>query len=536
MFKRVQRIAHSIGAKFFALLVFLLIISFGVIIYLNVYFLNDFCREAVFHDAVKVSNLIKRATYHSMLDNRRSDLTSTILNIGKAKEFRGIRIYNKIGVISFSDKPEDVGKVADKRAEQCYVCHAEEPAKGVVPTKDLTRTFFSPDGSRVLGLISPIENSPECFTAACHAHSPKDGLLGILDVKLSLKDGDGRIAATRNKMLFYSALLILITVLVKGYFVRRMIHNPIKKLNNATDEVANLNLDHKVEVNSRDEFGNLAKSFNKMTSELKEANQAVKNWYTQLEDRVREKTLELEKAEAQLIMAEKMASMGELSAMVAHEINNPLSGILSYAKVSSRYLEREDHDPETLEAVRKNLAFISEETKRCGNIVKSLLIFSRRGSGDFKEEHLTGIIENSIMVIDHSVKMKELNLVKDIGGEEDDLISCDAGGIQQVFVALIVNAIEATPSGGTITIKTDYATQKEGVTVTVSDTGKGIPDTILPHIFEPFVSTKTKGTGLGLSMVYGIVQQHGGSLDVKTVVDEGTVFTVSLPRTPPARN
>jgi two-component system NtrC family sensor kinase len=248
---------------------------------------------------------------------------------------------------------------------------------------------------------------------------------------------------------------------------------------------------------------------------------------------VREKTLELEKAEAQLIMAEKMASMGELSAMVAHEINNPLSGILSYAKVSSRYLEQGGGDPEALESFRKNLAFISEETKRGGNIVKSLLIFSRRGSGDFKEEHLNGIIENSIMVIDHSVKMKELHLVKELcGGDGDDLISCDAGGIQQVFVALIVNAIEATPTGGTITIRADCATGKESVTVTVSDTGRGIPETIFPHIFEPFVSTKTKGTGLGLSVVYGIVHQHGGSLDVKTAANEGTVFTVFLPRNP----
>jgi len=294
-----------------------------------------------------------------------------------------------------------------------------------------------------------------------------------------------------------------------------MIHNPIKKLNDATKEVANLNLEYKVEINSRDELGSLARSFNAMTSQI------------------REEALELEKTQSKLIMAEKMASMGELSAMVAHEINNPLSGILSYAKVSSRYLERGDNDPEALEAVRKNLAFISEETKRCGNIVKSLLIFSRRGSGDFKEEHLNGIIENSIMVIDHSVKMKELHLVKDME-EGDDLISCDAGGIQQVFVALIVNAIEATPSGGTITITTDCTTLKESVVVTVSDTGKGIPDTIFPHIFEPFVSTKTKGTGLGLSVVYGIVQQHGGSIDVKTTVGEGAVFTVFLPRNPTA--
>ncbi|MHB8829115.1 MAG: ATP-binding protein [Syntrophales bacterium] len=515
MFSRIKRIANSIGVKFFILLVFLLIIAFGVIIYVNVYLLTDHFRNDAVSNAVKVSNLIKRATYHSMLENRRSDLTNNILNIGKEKEFRGIRIYNKIGVIAFSDKPEDVGNVADKRAEQCYVCHAEEPAKGVVPTKDLTRTFTASDGTRVLGLISPIENSPECFNAACHAHAPQDGLLGILDVKLSLEDGDRRIVGTRNKMILYSALLILITVLVKGYFIRRMIHNPIKKLNDATKEVANLNLEYKVEINSRDELGSLARSFNAMTSQI------------------REEALELEKTQSKLIMAEKMASMGELSAMVAHEINNPLSGILSYAKVSSRYLEQGGGDPEALESVRKNLAFISEETKRCGNIVKSLLIFSRRGSGDFKEEHLNGIIENSIMVIDHSVKMKELHLVKELcGGDGDDLISCDAGGIQQVFVALIVNAIEATPTGGTITIRADCATGKESVTVTVSDTGRGIPETIFPHIFEPFVSTKTKGTGLGLSVVYGIVHQHGGSLDVKTAANEGTVFTVFLPRNP----
>ena len=515
MASRIKRIANSIGVKFFILLVFLLIIAFGIIIYVNVYLLTDHFRNDAVSNAVKVSSLIKRATYYSMLDNRRSDLTNTILNIGKEKEFRGIRIYNKIGEIAFSDRPEEVGKVADKRAEQCYVCHAEEPAKGVVPTKDLTRTFIANDGNRVMGLISPIENSPECFNAACHAHSPKDALLGILDVKLSLGDGDRRIVATRNKMILYSAFLILITVMVKGYFIRRMIHNPIKKLNDATKEVANLNLEYKVEINSGDELGNLARSFNAMTSHI------------------REEALELEKTQSRLIMAEKMASMGELSAMVAHEINNPLSGILSYAKVSSRYLERGDNGPEALESVRKNLAFISEETKRCGNIVKSLLIFSRRGSEDFKEEHLNGIIENSVMVIAHSVKMKELHLVKELG-EGDDLIGCDAGGIQQVFVALIVNAIEATPSGGTITITTDCAAHKESIMVTVSDTGRGIPDTIFPRIFDPFVSTKTKGTGLGLSVVYGIVKQHGGSIDVATKVEKGTVFTVVLPRNPTA--
>jgi two-component system NtrC family sensor kinase len=505
------RAGNSISVKFFLLLIALLMLSFGIIIYVNVYFLTSLFREDAVSNAVQVSNVIKRATYHNMLENRRDDLTNTIQSIGKEGIFEGIRIYNKAGGIAFSDRLEELGQFADKKAEQCYVCHAEEPAKGVLPTKDLTRTLISPKGHRVLGLINPIENGPECFNADCHAHSSKEKLLGILDVKISLEAGDQKIVETRNKMIIYSVILILLTALAKGYFIRKMIHNPITKLNDATKEVANLNLDHKVDIHSRDELGNLADSFNKMT------------------DQVKEKTQELEKTQSQLISAERMASMGELSAMVAHEINNPLSGILSYAKVSSKYLNRENIDAETLESVKKNLTFISDETKRCGNIVKSLLVFARKTSGDFKEEHLNIIIDNSIKVIDHSVEMKELVLVKELD-QENDVIQCDAGGIQQVLVALIVNSIEATSRGGKITIKTDCRTEKERIRIMVTDDGQGIPDDVLPHIFEPLFSTKAKNTGLGLSLVNGIIEQHAGVLDVKSKVTEGTTFTIILPR------
>ena len=246
---------NSIGVKFFLALVALLVIAFGVTTYINVYFFTTLFREDIVSNAVQMSNVIKRATYQHMLENHRDDLTNAILNIGREDIFEGIRIYNKIGVIAFSDKPEELGKVADKKAEQCYVCHLKEPAKGVIPTKDRTRMLKSPEGYRILGLITPIENEPSCYIASCHAHSSVQKLLGILDVKLSLEKGDKRIIETRNKMITYSAILILITVLVKWVFIRRIIHNPIKKLDDATKEVANLNLDAKVEINSRDELG-----------------------------------------------------------------------------------------------------------------------------------------------------------------------------------------------------------------------------------------------------------------------------------------
>jgi two-component system NtrC family sensor kinase len=381
-----------------------------------------------------------------------------------------------------------------------------------------------------LGLINPIENEPACYNASCHAHAPQEKILGILDVKFSLEKGDKDIAATRNELIFISAVLILITALVKGGFIRKMVHNPIQKLNKATQEVANLNLDHKVNINTQDELGNLAYSFNKMTYHLKEANEAIHDWSDQLETRVKEKTQELEKTQSQLIIAEKMAAMGERSAMVAHEINNPLSGILSYAKVSSRFLSRGTPDSETLESVKKNLTFISNETKRCGNIVKNLLLFARRTSGDSKEEHLNKIIEDSIQVIDHSVKMKALSLVTELD-EENDFLQCDASGVQQILVALIINSIEATSPGGNITIKTKYLREKDQIRIMVTDDGKGIPAEALPHIFEPFFSTKTKSTGLGLSVVYGVVDQHGGTIDVVSKVNDGTTFTITLPRT-----
>ena len=126
------------------MLVVLLMLSFGIITYVNIYFFTSLFREDIVSNAVQVSNLIKRATYHSMLENRRDDLTNTILSLGKEEIFEGIRIYNKIGEIAFSDKLEERGQVADKRAEQCYVCHAEEPAKGIVPTKDRTRIIEFP--------------------------------------------------------------------------------------------------------------------------------------------------------------------------------------------------------------------------------------------------------------------------------------------------------------------------------------------------------------------------------------------------------
>jgi signal transduction histidine kinase len=239
---------------------------------------------------------------------------------------------------------------------------------------------------------------------------------------------------------------------------------------------------------------------------------------------------ELNKTQSKLSLAGKMASLGRLSAMVAHEINNPISGILSYAKLSTRYLDQDGFNPATIESIKENLSIIASESKRCGDIVKNLLLFTKQSLGEVKEVHLNDVIYLSTKIIDHSVKMKDLKLVTELDSG-DDLINCDPGSIQQILVSLIVNAIEASPKGKKIIIRTDYR-RKEIIQINLIDFGIGIPEDALPNIFDPFFSTKdsNKSIGLGLSAVYGIVQNHAGTIHVESAVGKGTEFIITFPR------
>jgi signal transduction histidine kinase len=244
----------------------------------------------------------------------------------------------------------------------------------------------------------------------------------------------------------------------------------------------------------------------------------------------REAALELEKMKASLALSEKMASLGTLSAMVAHEINNPLSGILSYAKLSNRYLLKENLSDSTVETVSSNLTVIASEAKRCGEIVKNLLLFAKQSQANVREIHLNEVIILSTKVIDHSAKMKELELVTELDAG-DDKINCDPGTIQQILVSLIVNAMESSSQGKQIVVRTDYS-GSESVQIKVIDAGHGIAENDLPFIFDPFFSTKDSNSslGLGLSAVYGIVQQHSGTIQVESKLGSGTTFTITLLR------
>jgi two-component system NtrC family sensor kinase len=527
--QKVLSAMRSLSFKLYFLLLILLIISFTGIMYFNVTSYTNQINESVINSAIQASDLIKRSARYSMLKNDRENLSNIISTIGQEKGMEGIRIYNKPGKIAFSNDLAEVDTIVDKKVEQCYVCHEKEPAQVHLTTKNRIRILTSPHGYRVLGLINPIENEPDCFTSNCHAHSPKDKLLGLLDVKMSLKSVDAETYRTRKKMLLLSSIMIFVTALLFAGFILRLVHIPIRKLAKGTKEVANLNLDYAIDFVSKDEMGELARSFNQMTKQLKAANEANQEWSLTLEKKVKDKSEELKKAQAHLLLVEKIASLGKLSAVVAHEINNPLSGILTYAKLCLKIIQNPAAlSREQTSSVVQFLSVIRDEAIRCGDIVKNLLIFAKKDFGKWSEESLNKIIHNSIQLVKHKIQIKELELSEELA-EGNDIIYCDASGIQHILVALFINAIDAMSKGGKLKIKTILLDSGQEVQIIISDTGSGIPEEVLPHIFEPFVSTK-ESTGLGLAVVYGIIQQHKGEIEVESKPNQGTTFMITLPR------
>jgi two-component system NtrC family sensor kinase len=227
-----------------------------------------------------------------------------------------------------------------------------------------------------------------------------------------------------------------------------------------------------------------------------------------------------------------MVSLGTLAATVAHELNNPLEGILTYAKLIRRRLQKPDITPEQKEEIQSELTMIADESSRCGTIVKNLLLFSRRKVGEFKRHDIHAIVEQTLKLIGHHLKMHNIVLKTEIQ-EGLPSIWCDAEQIEQALLALEINAIEAMPGDGMLRIAVMLASPAE-IALSITDTGVGIRDEDLPHIFEPFFTTKKegKGTGLGLAVVYGIVERHGGKITVNSAPGGGATFTMILPVRP----
>ena len=300
------------------------------------------------------------------------------------------------------------------------------------------------------------------------------------------------------------SLLLLVASAVVGLFWSRHITRPIEQLSNATHVVGKGRFDIQVKATSHDEIGDLARSFNQMASELKAREEALKE------------------SQSALIQSEKMAAFGQLGAGIAHEVKNPLAGILGYAQLAMRKLS-DDHP------LRKNLQIIEKETKRCKAIIENLMKFARQEESIQEPIQINRVVEDAIAIVDHQLGINEVRLEKELG-EGLPSIQGNANQLQQVLMNLLINGQQAM-NGKPGTIRIITRSVNSSVQVRVSDTGPGIPKEIQSKLFEPFFTTKPagQGTGLGLSVTYGIIKDHRGEIGLESREGEGATFIITLP-------
>ncbi len=526
-----MKFLHTLSFRVFSGSLILLVTLFGLFTYFAIRFHNNEVMSNVLESANAVSDVIKNSTRYSMLLNRQDEVYEIISTIAREPGVEGIRIYNKRGEIMLSTVKAEEGSVVNMHAEACYVCHEQSKPLQSLPQSNRVRIYEGDKDHRVLGLINPIPNEPSCSNNDCHAHLPEQTVLGVLDVRMSLEQIDKQMRDAQVKWILYAGgtgILLSLTSLAFLYFI---ILRPVKELTQGTQEISSGNLTYHIPIESKDEMGKLAASFNAMAVSLKKEEDENVRWSKELETRIREKTEELKSIHENIVQIEKMASLGKLSATVAHELNNPLEGILTYTKLIAKRIRKKNENLESWKQTLEELDLIIHETTRCGTIVKNLLLFSRKHVGEFALVPIKQIVSRAAQLMQHHFDISKVQFTTSYD-DESIILMADEHQIQQALIALFVNAVEAMPDGGgSLAVQVGKSSTAEEIYIRVSDSGIGIAPDDMSHIFEPFFTKKKdgNGTGLGLSVVYGIVERHGGSINVASEIGKGTTFTLTFP-------
>ncbi len=524
------RLTHSLSAKLNILLLGAMVVIFALLGYVNVRLHRQHLEQYTLLSAERISDVVKQGTTDYMLRNDREGLYRSIKTMADQPGMEKIRIFDQEGRITYTTDGAEQNHVVDKTAEACYACHAQSQPLARVNRPDRFRIYRNASGERVLGIITPIENQPACSNAACHAHPAEQQILGVLDTNLSLAKADQQLAESTRQMIVYTACALLLIALMSWLVVWRVVGKPVKALQNGTEKLASGDLGYQLDVHSQDELGELASSFNGMSRELEAEHNENVAWTRTLEQRVEQKTSELKRAHEHALHTEKMASIGKMAAVLAHEINNPLSGILTYAKLLRKWVDQADSSQNRRTEICDSLDLIASESRRCGDLVKNLLTFSRTTPMNLQKTNLNQVIDRSLRLVQHQFDMAGVQVQQQL---DPDLpaVQCDAAQIEQVLLALIMNALDAMPQGGNLWLTTLHNGEEGVVRIVVRDDGAGIPADILPRIFEPFLTTKEtgRGVGLGLAISQSILERHHGKIEVQSDVGRGTTFIVTLP-------
>lgn len=510
---------YSFAFKTIFIILVSFIITFGLYTFFSLNTHRDQMIQLVVNEAESLSDTIKRSTKHNMLKYDTEGMHKTIETVGGQKGIVKVRIFNKDGMITYSSDKSEIGNMVDKKAEACYVCHSLETPLEQVDVPSRVRIFRVNNHSRIIGIINPIYNEPNCSNALCHAHPETQKVLGVLDVLISLEDIDKQISSYRRKWFSFVLVSILFICTVIILFIRKYVFTPIRILMDGVKRISTGDLSTTIHLDTKDEFFALSRAFNKMVMDLRRAKEEELKWGKMLEKKLEERTEELTRIQKHLIQTEKLVSMGRLAAGIAHEINNPLGSILIYSNLLLEDLK----DTQYADNIKK----LIKETERVKYIVNGLLEFARPRESQMKNHDINSIIKRTLDLVSKQPLFHNVNIKVNFN-VTPLIVQCDESQIQQVFTNFIINAGEAMNGKGDLTIETQVSSDNKFAEIKISDTGCGIPPEGMKRLFEPFYTTKQK-TGLGLSISYNIIMRHNGSIEVKSEVNKGTTFILKLP-------
>jgi len=519
---QVKKTLHSLTGK--------LILTIGTLMVVGStifwYFLIHYQEKELLRNSVKYGHsfidFVEKSTRYGMLTFQQLLIQQTVEAIGSAEGIIKIRMFDGKGKIAYSSIKEERETMLDKSESLCMLCHSKSGESIKMPSSSIK---VGKDGYRVLNILQPIYNEPACYTSSCHVHPMEHSVLGFAEADISLSILDKAIKKQEIAITAYVIGFICLLSVVLCTILWNLVSTPLSILTHGMERVAAGELDYTVRIDTKDEMGELATAFNAMTADLSRAKKEIIEWGNTLEKKVEDKTEEIRKAQAKLIHSEKLASLGRMAAGVAHEINSPLTGIVTFGHLLRKKFPDGSQEKEDIEV-------IIEQANRCSNIIKGLLGFARATSAEKGLININDIVNSSLNMVRHKADFFNIKIVLNLD-ESLPPIRADASQIQQVFLNMVINAADAMEGKGTLTVATRRVEENGSpfAEVEFSDTGQGIPEEDVPKLFEPFFTTKPvgKGTGLGLAVSHGIIQDHGGRIRVRSEIGKGTSFFVRLP-------
>lgn len=527
---------RSLAVKLIISIGIILILTIGIFAYININIQKKYLIEEMQQNGVRLSQTIKKSIKHEMLTARSDQIQKTLEDVGKQEGLEQIRIFDKEGRIIAADSMEEIGTFLDRQSEACYVCHREKEPSEELSTRDKIRIFKSDKGHRVLGIINPIYNEPNCYNNACHFHPEDQNVLGIMDILISLASFDEQITTSRKQVIIYFLFTYLIISASIGLFIFLFVNTPIHKLIEGTRKITKGNLNYRIGSYTSNEIGELSKSFDKMTAELKKSREEIEQWNLKLKNEVKKATEKLERTNKKLNKANR--KLRELDNMKSNFMRKMEHGSRSHLAViqSCLSLALKEHYPELNEQQGDLIKTAERRSSMMLELLDDILLLSyHKSTRDVY--HMEAVKLEDIMqrvLDDVQTQAQKKNIMIDVFLPLDlPPVLADQKALYEVFSNLLNNAVKYTKEHGAINVSAKP--KRDFIEIDVLDTGIGIASKDLPKIFNEFYRTpnaksyEIEGTGLGLAIVKEIVEAHQGNLKVKTELGKGSNFTVLLP-------